>query len=351
MGWIETGHKYNGAVESRQPVLDQRGGGLNELVAPICRWRWAQGLPSELLDSRIVIPLRENRPVTQTITERLHIVEGSDWKDAVIALLEPKSPYRPWRHGFGEAHAGDPVAVVLNTDPASVLTGLAYIGSEGDPGCAVIDMPRSAGLVDLTTLALVLDLEHCAVTTWRLDGDAAMRMELALAECQYRGGPELRFGHTSTAAARILLRSGGTCDGCDNDIDLSGTDARNQVYIHTVDPYRRPDPTSPIVPRAGGSHHPPSIPYTPSLRFRAIDWPAVLCRRCHESMRDGGYRRFLDFRFDQHPVCPECGGRRSLSTFYGMPSDHGGNIPPWLHTGGCCVSDERWCCSVCDHEW
>jgi hypothetical protein len=71
----------------------------------------------------------------QTITERLHIVEGSEWKDAVIALLEPESPYRPWRLGFGEAHADDPVAIVLNTDPTSVLTKLAYIGDDGDPGC------------------------------------------------------------------------------------------------------------------------------------------------------------------------------------------------------------------------
>jgi hypothetical protein len=60
--------------------------------------------------------------VTQTTTERLHIVEGTDWKDAVIALLDDRSPYRPWRYGFGEAHEGDPVAIVLHTDPPSVMT-------------------------------------------------------------------------------------------------------------------------------------------------------------------------------------------------------------------------------------
>jgi hypothetical protein len=66
--------------------------------------------------------------VAQTTVERLHIVEGSVWKDAVIALLESRSPYRPWRYGFGEAREGDPVAIVLNTDPHSVLTGLGRIG-------------------------------------------------------------------------------------------------------------------------------------------------------------------------------------------------------------------------------
>jgi hypothetical protein len=268
----------------------------------------------------------------------------------LVALLESESPYRPWRHGFGEAHAGDPVAVVLDTDPVSVLTELAYIGDDGDPGCAVIDMPfYGAGLVDLATLAMVLDLRS-AVTAWRLDGDAAVKMKLALTECRFRNETDSRFGNTSIAAAHTLLRSGGTCDGCDNDIDLSGPDARDEVYVHTVDPFRRPAPVSPIVPRGGGSHHPPSIAYTPSLQFRAADWPAVFVSPLLRQQRDGGYRSFLHFRFDQQLPCPECGGRRSLSTFYGMPADPG-NIPPWRHTGGCCVSDEKWHCWVCDHEW
>ena len=288
--------------------------------------------------------------MTQTITERLHIVEGSHWKDAVIALLEPESPYRPWRHGFGEAHAGDPVAVVVYTDPASVLTRLAYVGDDGDPGCAVVDSPSWGGLVDLNTLAMMLGLQHSVTEVWRLEGDDAIKMEFALNECLCRDSPDDRFGHTSLAAARTLLHSGGRCDGCDSDIDLTGPDARDHIYVRTVDPYRRPDPTPPIVTRSGGPRCRPSIPYTPSLRFRATDWPAVLCRRCHERMCAGDYGSFLDFRFDQHPACPGCGAGRTRSTFYGMPSDPW-NIPPWLHAAGCCISDESWRCDVCDHEW
>jgi hypothetical protein len=262
---------------------------------------------------------------------------------------------RAQRGGVGQPdHITGPRGIqggaVLNTDPISVLTELAHIGDDGDPGCAVVDLPSwGTELVDLTTLAMMLDL-RCATTAWRLDGDAAVKMALALTECRYQSEPGNRFGHTSMAAARTLMRSGGTCDGCDNDIDMSGPDARDEVYVHTVDACRRPDPTPSIVPRAGGSHHPPPIRSSPSLRFSAHDWPAVLCRRCHDRMHDGGYRSFLDFRFDQHPACPECGGRRSLSTFYGMPSDVG-NVPPWLHIGGCCVSDEAGRCDVCDHEW
>lgn len=39
--------------------------------------------------------------MAQTIHHRLHILEAADWMDGVITLLEPRSPYRPWRYAFG----------------------------------------------------------------------------------------------------------------------------------------------------------------------------------------------------------------------------------------------------------
>ena len=176
--------------------------------------------------------------MTDTITERLHIVEGSDWKDAVIALLESRSPYRPWRYGFGEAHEGDPVAVALNTDPPSVMTTLGKIAADGHPDRAVVKWPYPApGLVDLETLVMVVAFEHNQDPrdTWQLCGDAAIRIELALTECRHRHDPSMRFGHTSLAAARILLHSGGRCTGCGSGIDLTADDAREAVHIRTVD--------------------------------------------------------------------------------------------------------------------
>ena len=103
-------------------------------------------------------------------------------KDAVIALLESRSPYRPWRHGFGEAHEGDPVAIVLNTDPPSVMTTLGRIGTDGRPDRAVVKWPvASPGLLDLATLATVVGFEYDQDPrdVWQLHGDAAIRMELA----------------------------------------------------------------------------------------------------------------------------------------------------------------------------
>ncbi len=105
---------------------------------------------------RIVVSGWDNWLVKQTEGNRLHIIEGTDWKDAIIALLDDRSPYRPWRYGFGEAHEGDPVAIVLNTDPPSVMTALGRIAGDGRTDRAVVKWPIVApSLLDLTTLTVV----------------------------------------------------------------------------------------------------------------------------------------------------------------------------------------------------
>ena len=262
---------------------------------------------------------------------RLHVAQSTDWKDAVITLLEPRSPYRPWRYGTVEAQEGDAVAFFLNTDPPSVLADVARVEVTGDPRSAVFDRPlHQPNLVELSTLAKVLGLERQAATGWYFEGDDAIKLELSLDECRYWCAPESRFGHNTMASARTLLRFNGQCDGCEQDIDLTGAGARDDVHVHTVDPYSRaePEPT--------GSH--------------VRDWPAVLCRRCRKRMGDKGYVSLAAFKFAGNPQCPECGIRRTRRTFYGMPSDFM-NIEPWWHAGGCCPTSEKWCCGVCYHSW
>ena len=237
------------------------------------------------------------------------------------------SPYRPWRYGTTEAKEDDTVAFVLNTDPPSVLADLGHVEAGDAPEGAVFDRTLyDPNLVELSTIAKVLGLEPRAAKAWYFDGDDAIRLELSLEECRYCCSPESRFGHNSMAAARTLLRFHGYCDGCDREIDLTGEDARNEIFVHTVDHCMRlaPDP--------------------------AVDWPAVMCSRCRERMAAEGHTRFVDFKFEQYPRCPECGERRTANVFYGMPSDHA-NIPPWRWAGGCCPGPERWGCTACGHSW
>lgn len=141
---------------------------------------------------------------------------------------------------------------------------------------------------------------------YQFDGDDAVKVELSLDGCRYAGAPESRFGHNAMAEARTLLRFSGRCDGCNQVIDLTGEEARDRLFVHTVDPQIQSE--------------------SPSLGFP--DWPAVVCRECRDRMADEGHATFVDYKFSLNPACPQCQGRRASEIFYGMPSDYP-NIPPW----------------------
>jgi hypothetical protein len=191
----------------------------------------------------------------------LHIAQATDWKEAVITLLEPRSPYRPWRYGPSEAREGDTVAFVLNTDPPSVVTAVAQVGPDGNHRSAVFDPPMSdLTVMDLTTLAATVGLDLNIALSWQFDAAEAAKLEGALHECRYLFAPESRFGHSSVCQVRTLLRSGGWCDGCRRDFDLTRPDARDQIFMHTIDQYLRPG--------------------AEASAFRNRDWPAVICREC-----------------------------------------------------------------------
>ncbi|WP_246240312.1 hypothetical protein [Mycolicibacterium madagascariense] len=217
---------------------------------------------------------------------------------------------------------------MLNTDPPSVLADVARVKAENHLAEAVFDGALyDPNLLELSTIGKVLGLEPRAANAWSFDGDDAIKLELSLEECRYFCAPESRFGRNTMAAARTLLRFGGYCDGCDQQIDLTGEGARKEIFVHTVDHRMRLAPDSAV-----------------------DDWPAVMCTRCHGRMAAEGHTRFVDFKFAQYPGCPECGARRTASLFYGMPSDHA-NIPPWRWAAGCCLGPERWGCKECGHDW
>jgi hypothetical protein len=65
----------------------------------------------------------------------VHIVEGQPWKEALISVLEPRSPYRPWQPATN-IEPGDAVIAILDTDPESVLAGIGIVGPNGDVGDA-----------------------------------------------------------------------------------------------------------------------------------------------------------------------------------------------------------------------
>lgn len=261
---------------------------------------------------------------------RIHVVESMDWKDAVISMLEPESPYRPWRHGGEPAEVGESVVMILNTEPRSIATRLGRVGADGDLGHVLFDNSvLRANLLHLATFTLMdgtFDYRGGTVVT----GARAESLTRGLNDSQYGFDRIGRFGHSSMAAANILLDSRGRCTGCSLPLDLRGVGARYRVHLRTVDfeasPVYRADDAGPQ------------------------DWPGVLCSNCHERLRANGFDTLVDYRFASRPQCPSCGARRSRSLSYGLPVRYE-DKPPWISMAGCVRTEENWQCAECLHPW
>lgn len=63
-------------------------------------------------------------------TNRIQVVRATAWREAVIKILEPRSPYRPWRVPAG-IKRGDAVLAVLDTNPVSVIADIREVGVDG----------------------------------------------------------------------------------------------------------------------------------------------------------------------------------------------------------------------------
>lgn len=72
---------------------------------------------------------------------KIHVLRAMPWMDAIIKLLQPRSPYRPW-HGAAGAEPGDAVLAILDTDPPSVIAEVREVDADGGADRAI------AGCVD-----------------------------------------------------------------------------------------------------------------------------------------------------------------------------------------------------------
>ncbi|MEZ5130443.1 MAG: hypothetical protein R2763_01765 [Mycobacterium sp.] len=182
-------------------------------------------------------------------TNRIQVVRATAWRDAVLKILEPRSPYRPWRVPAG-TRRGDAVLAVLDTNPVSVIADIREVGVDGSA------MRALGGVLDselpwreppeLLELATLRDLTGFSLPDAGDPATVLGRTVLTAAIGQRQEAPsgvEYRNGHTSLAAAAILLVSLGRCTGCGGKLDLAAADARDRLHIRTVD----------LAPRSAGS--------------------------------------------------------------------------------------------------
>jgi hypothetical protein len=131
-------------------------------------------------------------------------------------------------------------------------------------------------------------------------------------------------GHSPATIKQILTASGGQCRCCHTEVNVRPGGASDH-RVHTV---------SEDDLRAGR------------------DVPALICASCDSAMSEGGFTSVVDFVFSTRPACPVCSTHRSSQIGYGLPTrDSFVNMPPWQHSGGCCVGPEQWRCRGCGHEW
>lgn len=253
----------------------------------------------------------------------LRVVEGRPWKQALICALNPEAPFAPWA-GIDEVARGDVAAVVIDTDPRTLLCAFVWDGTQDRRHSITAEtfgrfwtLPPVAGV----EAALGFSLETDQV----LDGAAA---EALVNGIRVRGFDVSgdRAGDSSVAIARILVGADGRCTCC-----------REKVVMTTEDDLDR------LVHTAYGADV-----------MTDGDWPALLCPGCETAMREGGFTSVVDFVFSRRPACPACSARRAKTIGYGMPSYHWiRNMAPWESSGGCVIdsSSSQWICGECGHEW
>jgi len=278
--------------------------------------------------------------------DRVHVVVGTPWKDAVISLLEPSSPYEPWPDVL-DARRGDGVVVVIDCEPRLVLPYVLRVEFEGGAGQAITQSRQSCPGPAVAVSRVGAGLDGLRDRCTLFEGAQAAALVGELDRHRFDGDDEFPFGVTSMAEAAVLLESNGRCSGCDKALGLGGENAREKVAIWTVAEARvQPEAAPPEEPQLDdldGSDGPwlPTMP---------VDWPAALCLKCQDAMREGGFETFLDYRFSRHPACPRCGQRRARRAVFGMLSSFTG-IGPWHDARGCCDTPDNWTCAMCGHRW
>lgn len=269
--------------------------------------------------STTMATMRESSSVTT-----IHIVEGTPWQDALIRVVAPESPLRPWQVD-APVSPGDAVIVVLDTDPQSVLAGVGVLPSDGDVDSAIAAIKPFYlnGLLELGTLNMLADFVVRPEEATVYHSKSLDRVVEMIGDC-CPSTPDALFGHTSLAAGRVLLQSRGKCTACDRALNLSGPDARDHLHIHTVERRAR-----------GGDV--------------TGDWPATLCDTCAKNMRQFGFEGFLAYKFFLNGSCPQCSAFAAQQTHYGMPARR--VEEPWIAMMGCVWKPWNRVCALCDHQW
>lgn len=246
--------------------------------------------------------------------QKLFVVTGAPWKDALLGYLSDDAPADFWGLPDG-LEAGDLVLSVLHTTPRTLLCLERVV----DPGVrrlqveTVWDWPW---LPDVEEWEAVSGVEIPRREGRIRDEDADRLLgALSLIGPQYPAMLD-----DSATRARVIVDRGLVCGGCDEAIDLTAGPPADQVQVFALT----------------------------AERGRAAQ--QVLCAPCNWEAKNACATTVEELKFAVHPACPGCGGKKTRGIMWGMPA---GPMGEWIEIGGCCITgnDPVWFCGECRHSW
>lgn len=254
--------------------------------------------------------------------QKLYVVIGSPWKDALLGYLSADAPDDNWDVPDG-LRKGDLLLSLLETKPRTVLCleRVTRGGARLQVG-VVLDWPW---LPELAKVEAVSGLKVRKSAGWIPDEVADLLLEVLDSDQMWHSGS----GDGSTAHdARVISNCDLRCEGCGEEFDLSGDDARNQVRVLAVEDQVR----------------------VFDEEARDVVTRCALCPACQRVARAAGVPTMTQLRRASFPACPRCGAEETSVIMWGMPP---GPQPEWVEVGGCCINgdDPVWSCSACGHSW
>lgn len=244
--------------------------------------------------------------------QKLYVVVGSPWKDALLGFLSDEAPDNHWEQPAG-LRRGDLVLAVLKTAPVTLLC-LERVVDSGPRRLQVSEVWDWPWLPDLEEVEAVSGVKVPRREGLIADADADRLLAVLASIGRQYPVP----GSDSATRARVLAASDLTCAGCEEPIDLAVEKPAEQVHVYT--------------PADGGTAR------------------HVLCTPCNWEARSAGASTMVELKYAVNPACPQCGAKRTRAIAWGMPAEP---PPSWVAIGGCCIGDNDpiWSCGECAHSW
>lgn len=273
----------------------------------------------------------------RTGQQRLHLVLGSPWKEALGTFYAADAGAGLWQ--CEDYDKGDLLLTVLDCTPRVLLCLERTAASGPDPDIEVDEVYAFPQLLFVPSITSRLG-RRLPLAPGPVPDRLADRLLEAIAEEIASPTPlRLREGRRCASTSRLrasglqavaLARSEGRCEACDRDFgSLFAGAGLAALEVHHLDSL--------------GNEQVEVVE-------TSVDRLTAVCGGCHNVLHSVASPTLQELRYAWRPPCPQCHARQTKPILFGMPV---AAPPDDVILGGCDVSDPRpeWQCGSCGHEW